>query len=268
MNKNNIKIIIGVVVLAIIIGLVLVISSGEEQVDANVPGNNEPIEENTNEAPSRIDEDEKEVSTKKAKELFNFIPKVYTEGIAPFDSSFMLDAVMQKIIDTNENQDFSVDNVDKLVTRIFGEKVKINKQEVSEPDVAKSLYYYSKEADSYAVIPVGYEGIYKYQMFKNATETKNAYYVYTYTLIGGYFYDEDSITRDEFGDVSYENAKVQVIVGDKNGNDLVHVFDNYTTLYDETVWLSKYSNIMPIFRYTLTKTENGYYLTEVEQINY
>ena len=269
MNKNIIKIIIiGVVFIAIVIGLVIVISSGGEQVDVNVPEENEQEEESVNEAPSRIDDDEKEVSTKKAKELFNFIPKVYTEGLAPFDSSFMLDAIMQKIIDTNENQDFSVNNVDKMVTKVFGEDAKINKQEVSEPDVAKSLFYYSKEADSYAVIPVGYEGIYKYQMFKNATETKDAYYVYTYTLIGGYFYDEDSITKDEFGDVSYENARVQVVVGDKDGNDLVHIFDNYTKLYEESIWLSKYSNIMPIFRYTLTKTESGYYLTEVEQINY
>ena len=68
--------------------------------------------------------------------------------------------------------------------------------------------------------------------------------------------------------MSYENAKVQAIIGDKDGNDLVHVFDNYAALYDENIWLDKYSNLMPIFRYTLTKTEDGYCLTEVEQINY
>ena len=43
--------------------------------------------------------------------------------------------------------------------------------------------------------------------------------------------------------MSYENAKVQVIVGDKDGNDLIHVFDNYTFMYDEEMWLKTYSNI-------------------------
>ena len=219
-------------------------------------------------APSKIEENEKEVSKNKLQELFNFIPKVYTEGIAPFDSVFMLDAIMSKIIATNENIDFSVNNVDNLVKKIFGENASIDKVEVDEPDIAKSLFYYSKEAKSYAVIPVGYEGIFEYQIFKNATETDDAYYVYAYALIGGYSYDEDSITQDEFGDVSYENAKVQVIVGDKDGNDLIHVFDNYTFMYDEEMWLKTYSNIMPIFRYTLKKEKGGYYLTEVEQINY
>ena len=224
--------------------------------------------ENITGAPSKLDDDEKEVSKKKKEELFNFIPKVYTEGIAPFDSSFMLDAVMNKIINTNEGMDFSVDNVDNMVKKIFGDSAVINKAEVSEPNVAKSLFYYSKEAGTYTVIPVGYEGIFEYQIFKNATETEDAYYVYTYTLIGGYSYDEDSITQDEFGDVSYETARVQVIVGDKDGNDLIHVFDNYTFMYDEQTWLNTYSNIMPIFRYTLTKTGSSYCLTEVEQINY
>lgn len=268
MNKKLMKIIIYIILVAVVIGLIIFISSGEEPVESNTPTQNEQIDIPTNQAPSKVDDNEKAVSVKKAKELFNFIPKVYTEGIAPFDSLFMLDAVMQQIIDNNESQDFSVDNVDKMVTKIFGTKAKINKQEVSEPDVQKSLFYYSREADSYAVIPVGYEGIYEYQIFKNATETDDAYYVYTYTLIGGYSYDEDSITQDEYGDVSYENAKVQAIVGDKDGNDLVHVFDNYAALYDENIWLNKYSNLMPIFRYTLAKTEDGYHLTEVEQINY
>lgn len=256
-----------IILIVIVIGLIIIVSS-DEQLNNDVNTNNNNEIENTTEAPSKLDDDEKEVSEKKKQELFNFIPKVYTEGIAPFDSAFMLDAVMNKIISTNEDMDFSVTNVDNMVKKIFGAKAIINKQEVSEPNVAKSLFYYSKEAQSYAVIPVGYEGIFEYQIFKNATETEDAYYVYTYTLIGGYSYDEDSITQDEFGDVSYENAKVQVIVGDKDGNDLIHVFDNYTFMYDEKTWLNTYSNIMPVFRYTLAKTDDGYYLTEVEQINY
>lgn len=257
-----------VLVIALVVGLVILISTPEHADTNNETNNNGKEQQIITWAPSKIDEREKEVSKKKQQELFNFIPKVYIEGIAPFNSAFMLDAVMTKIIDTNENMDFSVTNVDNMVKKIFGKDAAINKQEVSEPDVAKSLFYYSKEANSYAVIPVGYEGIFEYQIFKNATETDDAYYVYTYTLIGGYSYDEDSITQDEFGDVSYENAKVQVIVGDKDGNDLIHIFDNYSFIYDENIWLKAYSNIMPIFRYTLTKTKEGYSLTEVEQINY
>ena len=271
-NKLNKRIMIIsaiiLVVIAIVIGLIVVISSDEKQTQNDVPINNEQTGQPQNQAPSKLDENEKDVSEKKRQELFNFIPKVYTEGIAPFTSSFMLDAVMKKIIYTNETQDFSVKNVDNHVTKIFGTGAKINKDEVSAPDVARSFFYYSKEAGSYAVIPVGYEGKFEYQILKNATETDDAYYVYVYTLIGGYSYDEASITQDEFGDIDYEKAKVQVIIGDKDGNDLVHVFDNYTSIYDETLWLEKYSNIMPIFRYTLTKDKNGYYLTEVEQINY
>lgn len=266
--KKRIGIIVGcILAVVLVIGLVVLVSADKEPVN-DVPNQNEQTGQTANQAPSKIDEDEKEVSKKKQQELFNFIPKVYTEGISPFDSSFMLDAVMNKIIDTNEDFDFSVKNVDNMVKKIFGKDAEVNKQEVSEPDVAKSLFYYSKEAEAYAVIPVGYEGIFEYQIFKNATETDDAYYVYTYTLIGGYSYDEDSITQDEFGDINYDNAKVQVIVGDKDGNDLVHIFDNYSAMYNEESWLKVYSNIMPIFRYTLTKTEDGYYLTEVEQINY
>lgn len=266
--KKRIGIIIGCILLVVlVIGLIVLVSSDEEPVNNN-PTDSEQTGEITNSAPSKLDENEKDVSDKKQQELFNFIPKVYTEGISPFDSIFMLDAVMNKIVDTNEEIDFSVNNVDSIVKKIFGKDATINKEQVSEPDVAKSLFYYSKEAKSYAVIPVGYEGIFEYQILKNATETDEAYYVYTYALIGGYSYDEDSITQDEFGDVNYENAKVQVIVGDKDGNDLIHIFDNYTLMYEKEIWLDKYSNIMPIFRYTLTKTKDSYYLSEVEQINY
>ena len=272
MKKRIILVISVILLVSLMVGLIVVTSQDKER-EEHSSGNIENVGTNENEqqeniAPSRLDDSEKNVSEKKKQELFNFIPKVYVEQVAPFDSSFMLDAVMKKIIDENEEHDFSVKNVDGYVTKIFGSNASINKEEVSEPDVAKSLFYYSKEANSYAVIPVGYEGKLEYQILKNVTETDEAYYVYTYTLIGGYSYDEDSIVQDEFGDVDYDNAKVQAIVGDKDGNDLVHIFDNYASMYNNNIWLSKYSNLMPIFRYTLTKNENGYYLTEVEQINY
>lgn len=267
MNKKVIAIIISVILVLLTVGLVIVISKDYNN-DTQENINKEDDTNTVIQAPSKIDEDEKVVSENKAKEVFNFIPKVYTEEMTPFTSVFMLDAVMEKIIEENETQDFSVNNVDMYVKKIFGNSASINKDEVSIPDIARSLFYYSKEANSYAVIPVGYEGIYEYQILKNVTETDEAYYVYTYTLVGGYSYDEDSITQDEFGDLSYENAKIQVIVGDKDGNDLIHIFDGYTAIYDDKIWLEKYANIMPIFRYTLKKDGKNYYLTEVEQINY
>lgn len=267
MNKKIIIISI-IAVILLVVGLILFVSFGsngeqEDFVENSKPGNSTGVV-----APSKVGENEKEVSSKKKQELFDFIPKVYIEGVAPFTSSFMLDAVMKKMIESNELEDLSAQTIDKQVTKIFGEQAKINKEEVAVPDVAKSLFYYSKEAGSYAIIPVGYEGKFEYQILKNVTETDDAYYVYVYTLIGGYAYDENSLNQDEFGDIDYENAKVQVIVGDKDGNDLVHVFDNYTLMYDESAWLKNYSNVMPIFRYTLTKSKVGCYLTEIEHVNY
>lgn len=267
--KNKVGIIIiCVLIIAVVIGLIVFVSSDEPKNNESINPNEDKQTETITGAPSKIEEDEKEVSKKKQQELFNFIPKVYIEGISPFDSTFMLDAVMNKIIDSNEDMDFGVSYVDNMVKKIFGEKASIDKNQVSEPNVEKSFFYYSKEADSYAVIPVGYEGRFEYQIFKNATETDDAYYVYTYTLIGGYSYDEDSITQDEFGDVDYDNAKVEVIVGDKDGKDIVHIFDNYTYMYEEDTWLQLYSDKMPVFRYTLKKSQDSYYLTEVEQLNY
>lgn len=268
MNKKIVIISSVVVALVLVIGLICIIASDDTPIDTNINAENEQTPNQTGTAPSKIDKDEKQVSDKKKQELFNFIPKVYIEGVSPFDSVFMLDAVMTNLISNSDEYDFSEATINSHVKKMFGESAKINKDEVSTPDVAKSLFYYSKDAASYAIIPVGYEGIFEYQIFKNATETDDAYYVYTYALIGGYAYDEESITLDEFGDINYENAKVQVIVGDKEGNDLVHIFDSYKDMYDETIWKSKYSNLMPVFRYTLTKSKTGYYLTEVEQISY
>ena len=268
MSKKTLIILISIIlIIGIVVGLIFIINS--EEPSTNIEHIKPTVNENGEvEAPSKVYSNEEAVSQNKAEELFRFIPKIYTEQIAPFTSTFMLDAVMSKIIDVYEEQDFSIENIDRVTHDIFGENANIVKEEVSEPDVVKSLYYYSKDSNSYAVIPVGYEGIYKYQILKNATETEDAYYVYTYVLIGGYSYDENDISIDEFGDVNYENAKVQVVVGDKSGSDLVHTFTNFSEIYDEDVWISNYKNKMPVFRYTLKKDGRNYYITEVEQVNY
>ena len=263
MKKSIGVVIVVIVCIAVIVGLIILLKDNDETYEPVTI-----VKNNNSEAPSRVYSNEKDVKENKALEVFKFIPKVYTEEIAPFSSEFMLNAVMSKIIQTEEEPDFSEENVNKKVKELFGDNAKIDKTKVSTPDIAKSLYYYSEEADSYSVIPVGIEGIFEYQILKNVTETDEAYFVYVYTLIGGYSYDENSVYVDEFGDIDYENSKVQLIVGDKNGNDLVHVFDNYDKMFDESIWLKEYSNMMPVFRYTLKKENEKYYLTEVEQINY
>ena len=119
--KTRMWIVIGsILIIALIIGLIIVVSSDNEPINNDIVTNYNEQEQNATGAPSKIDENEKDVSKNKREELFNFIPKVFIEGIAPFDSSFMLDAVMSKIIDINENYDFSVENVDNMVKKIFG----------------------------------------------------------------------------------------------------------------------------------------------------
>lgn len=264
MNKK--ALIICIVVLVLIAGfLALVMEDNSEKTEVS---NTEKSEIEINIEESIMDKDEKEVSKKKKEELYNFIPKVYTEAVAPFDSYFMLDAVMDKIINEEEEYDYSTEKVDKYVKEIFGKESSINKDAVSVPDIKKSIYYYSKEANSYAVIPIGYQGIYEKQIFKTATETEDYYYVYTYVLQGGYAYDESSATENEFGTLDYTNSRVQVIVGDKDGKDLEHIFDTDKTMYDDEIWLSNYLDKMPIYKYTLTKENDTYYLTDVEQVNY
>lgn len=265
MNKKYL--IICIVVLLLIAGiLVLVVGNNNEEKTNETDNIKSEIETKIEE--SIMDEDEKEVSKKKKEELSEFIPKVYSEAVAPFDSYFMLDAVMDKITSEDEVPDYSVENVDDYVKKIFGNESSINKEDVSTPDIQKSIYYYSKEANSYAVVPIGYQGIFEKQIFKTATETKDYYYVYTYVLQGGFAYDETTAVENEFGTLDYTNSKVQVIVGDKDGNDLEHIFDTDKTMYDDEIWLSNYLDKMPIFKYTLKKDNDTYYLTDVEQVNY
>ena len=265
--KNKIIIVVLIVVL-LIAGVVFVISKKGNNEQEQIMKPSVDLENTDPKAPSKIEDDEKQVDVSTAKDLFEFIPKIYTEAIAPFDSIYMLDAVMGKLTEDSDEVDFSAENIDGYVKKIFGKDAVIDKEKVSTPDITKSVYYYSKEANSYAVVPIGYEGIFNMQIYKNATETKDAYYVYAYAIAGIYTYDENSLVVDEYGDVNYENAKVEVIVGDKDGMDLVHTFNNFDEMYIENNWLELYKNKMPVLRYTLKKDGNSYYLTEVEQLNY
>lgn len=276
--KNKKVIVTVIIIMIVLVSLGIILFTGNEDNNRNNNASNgSSFVDNNGNAPSRVDKEEKDVSKSLANELYSFIPKMYYEEIAPFSSVFMMDAVMNKILDEDDNADFSAAKVDKYVEEIFGKGTKIDKLEVSTPDINKSIFYYSKEAETYAIIPVGYAGLFKKQILKNVTETEEAYYVYTYALNGIYYNeeeaivtvsDDDNFTDDEFFDENYENGKVRVIIGDKDGYDLVHIFDNYSLIYDDEIWLKNYENKMPVFRYTLKKDSKSYYLTEVEQISY
>ncbi len=181
MNK---KIVVICVCVLLILGIVFVVFNLGKDDKEVVQKPNIDVENTISKAPSKIEDDEKQVDVSTAKDLFEFIPKIYTEAIAPFDSIYMLDAVMGKLTEDSDEVDFSVENIDGYVKKIFGKDAVIDKEKVSTPDITKSVYYYSKEANSYAVVPIGYEGIFNMQIYKNATETKDAYYVYAYAIAG------------------------------------------------------------------------------------
>jgi len=279
-NKKLIGIIILLIIVAVSLCIIIFTENEPDKPNNNSSGGSSFVDNNGN-APSKVETSEKDVSKSMAKEFYEFIPQVYYEEIAPFTSVFMMDAVINKVME--DDKDLSAKNIDKLVKEIFGKDAKIDKLEVSTPDINKSIYYYSKEAESYAIIPVGYSGIFKMQIFKNATETDDAYYVYTYALNGIYYfadedviqvdnfaddYDEDNFTNEEVDVNGNVKHKVKVIIGDKDGYDLSHTFDDENLMYDENLWLNNYENKMPVFRYTLKKDGRSYYLTEVEQISY
>lgn len=276
------KKIIGVIILVIVIvvSLSIIIFTGEKENNNNSSDGSSFVDNKGN-APSKIETTEKDVSKSMAEELYAFIPQMYYEEIAPFTSIFMMDAVINQIM--KEDKDLSAKNVDKHVQEMFGKEAKINKEEVSTPDINKSIYYYLEDTDSYAIIPAGYGGIFKMQILKNATETDDAYYVYTYALNGIYYDEEEAViqvdnSEDENKEENFtgdetiidENKqhKVKVVIGDKEGYDLIHVFDDEKLMYDDKTWIENYENKMPIFRYTLKKDGRAYYLTEVEQISY
>ncbi len=268
MDKKKITI-IAVITLIVVVCLGIIIFTGKDKPPVNnVTNNNNSTGELTGKAPSKIDDDEKDLAKAMQNELFEFIPKIYYEEIAPFSSFFIMDATLHKMMDEEEDFDYSEANVNKYVKKLFGKDAKINTKEVTEPDINKSIFFYDEESKSYSVIPIGYGGMFNKQIFMNATETKEYYYVYTYMLSGVYNYDEDNIVTDEYGDIDFENTKMQVVIGDKNGNDLVHIFDSYEDMEKEEIWISDHRDEMPVLRYTLKKDGKSYYLVEVEQINY
>lgn len=197
---------------------------------------------------------EKELDKTVAEKLFNFVPKMYTEEIAPFSDYFILEAAMD-VVNREQSPDYSASHVDQVVKKIFGSDVKIDKSKVSTMDVTKCIYYYYAEDDTYYTVPMGFGYIYTNQYLRNATLYGNTYYLYVYSIVGEYYIED--------------NSTVTVVIGDKEGKDIIKKFASYDDFMVYNNWVTDYKNQLPVYRYSLKTNDSGeYYLTALEQINY
>lgn len=256
-NSKN-KIIITVIIVLIIASIFLILFISENDKDVNIYND---INKNEVKEPIVKESEETEVSSSLKNKIIKWLPYVYIEAQAPFETDQILNITLDKILENNfeENLDLSEKTVDKKVKEIFGNDVSIDTLKVSTPDTSRSIYYYNNETNSYEVIPMGFSGVFKHQIVKEITKKDNMIYVYTYVLIGTYSYDEDLT-----GDVT----KVYLTIGDKDGLDLNVTFNSVNEMNDNSYWISKYANKLPIFRYTIKNINNGFVLEEVEQIGY
>lgn len=247
-GKIQTVIVIIVILLGIIVGISYIFGNPFTKLQEK-----EIYSENENEDNINYSENNKERDVSKSLEeaIFLSIPKIYEEQAAPFSEEFKLNTVMSKIMEESEELDFSETNINKKVKEIFGEDETIDKTQLTQDKIENGIYYYSTELESYTVLPVGLEGIYTDQILKKITETDDSYFVYAYCLIGEYVYLEDG---------TYLN----VVIGDKQGNDLVLKFVGEI---DSTKWIEEYEEKLPLFKYTLNKAKDEYYLEAVEQIN-
>lgn len=261
MNKNKKKIVIlitSIIVVLVIVLLVIYITKNEEEVNIyKETKTTESVEE-----PEVKEEEETEVDEKEKTMVENWLPFVYAEVKTPYESSEILTITLDKMYDENSSEDIdlSEETVNEKVKEIFGEDVYIDKNEVSDPDVSKSMYYYNTETDTYEVIPIGLTGMYKHQIVKEVTKKDDMIYVYTYVLIGIYSYEEDDL-----GNIS----NVCLVIGDKDGLDLSVNFDSIDEMKDNDFWIDSYANMLPIYRYSIKDMGDGsFVLEEVERIGY
>ena len=199
-------------------------------------------------------EEEKEVKEDKAQEIFRKVPKMYMEAISPFSEEFKLNAVMEKITEQSNllevEPDYSKENVDKVLKELFGKDTSLDNSMLTMDKIENSIYYYSKETNSYEILPVGFTGVYLDQKLIKVTQTSSRIYVYAYCLVGEYLVNDD--------------GKINAVIGDKEGNDLELSFDS-EIITDK--WIEEYKDNIPVFRYTLEKENDSNYLIAVEQVN-
>ena len=250
-KKVKLFVIIGCLIV-MLIAIIIIATSGETKStnnNSNNPQNNNTSVSGGNEA---VGENEVELSIKEADKYYEMIPFLYSEEFAPFSDNFMLTAAMV-MVGREIEPDYSASHVDEVVSELFGKNAKINKENVKEIDVTKSLYYYYPDTDSYAVLPVGMESLYMTQLLNKVTKKGEFVYVYTNEINGTWHYEEE---------------KTVVVIGDKNGHDLVKEFDNYENTQDFAIWQRAHKDMLPIIRYTLKEVEEEYILVGVEKVNY
>lgn len=250
-NKSKVILIVGCIVIALI-AIVIIATSGKTEPIQNNLNNNVNNNNSISGGNEAVGENEEEMSAEEADKYFEMIPFMYMEEFAPFSDNFLLTAAMVKVGREME-PDYSASHVDEVVKEIFGDDVSINKENVKEVDVAKSLYYYYPDTDSYEILPVGMENFYMTQLLNKVTKKGEYIYVYTNEINGTWHEEEE---------------KTVVVIGDKNGNDLVKKFDNYINTQDFSIWQKEHKNELPILRYTLKKIDKEYILVGVEKINY
>lgn len=252
-KKTKIIIMVVCIVVAIIAIAIIATSGNSTNNNINNDGkNNTGDNVNGDKNNPVITVKEKELDTKTAEELFSKLPLVYTEEFAPFTDNFMLTCAMT-LVSKEENPNYRSSHVDAVVEDIFGKGVAINKENVTTMDVTKSLYYYYPDTDSYCIIPIGMENVYMTQLLKYATKDDEYTYVYTNEINGSWHQEEE---------------KTVVVIGDKDGRDIVKSFDNYEDIQDYSVWQKEYKDMLPVFRYTLKNVDGKYILTGVERVNY
>jgi len=250
-KKVKLFVIIGCIVV-MLIAIIIIATSGENE---SVKNNGNNIQNNNtsvsggNEA---VGQNEIKLSIQEADKYFEMIPFMYMEEFAPFSDNFILTAAMS-LVGREMEPDYSASHVDSVVSELFGENVAINKENVKEIDVSKSLYYYYPDSNTYAVLPVGMENFYMTQLLDKVTKKDKFVYVYTNEINGTWHEEED---------------KIVVVIGDKNGHDLVKEFDNFENTQDFTIWQKEHKDMLPVMRYTLKQVDDSYILVGVEKVNY
>lgn len=252
-KKIKVIVIVACIVIALIAVIVILTSdTGSSNNGGGINNNQGGNSINGGADNTIVTNKETKLDDQKAKDLFDALQLIYTEEFAPFTDVFMLTAAMTKV-SREENPNYMASHVDQVVEEIFGEGVTINKANVSNMDISTSLYYYYPETGMYCVIPIGMENIYKTQLLKYATKDDNYTYVYTNEINGTWHSEEE---------------KTVVVIGDKNGNDLVKSYDDYTDIEDYSVWQKEYADMLPVVRYTLKEQDGKYILAGVEKVNY
>lgn len=253
-SKKTKVIVIAVCIVIALIAVIVILTSDTGSSSNNGGGANNQGENSINGGVDNTIVTNKEIQLddSKAQDLFDMLPLIYTEEFAPFTDAFLLTAAMTKV-SCEEEPNYMASHVDQVVKEIFGENVAINKANVSNMNIAQSLYYYYPETGMYSVIPIGMESIYKTQLLKYATKDDNYTYVYTNEINGTWHSEEE---------------KTVVVIGDKNGNDLVKSYDDYTDIEDYSVWQKEYADMLPVVRYTLKEQDGKYVLVGVEKVNY